>query len=165
MKNTLLEEYEIMLNPSLGAYALHSFVKEFTAKAQNDSKITLWHIMTILPLVYHHISRRAILKKRSLRTILNRDPDLDISQNEVIFNLNHRIKEMSPRTFRSLNLALHFKLLDICEGYFFPIGRHAIPKNAGEETQKIIKAAAKLGGWAAESSVFEYLTILGVKPQ
>lgn len=165
MNGILLREYEIMLNPALGACALQFFVKGFVKKYKEEPKITLWHLVTVLPLVFHQISRKAIIKRRvGLRSILNRDPENDIAQNEAIFNLTNRIQEMQQRTFRSLNYALTLNFIEISEGYFYPASKINIPNTIGQETSDILKAAEKLGSWAAESTIFEYLTILGVRP-
>lgn len=165
MNKVLLREFEIMLNPALGAYSLLFFIRGFVRKCDGTPQITLWHLITVLPLVFHQVSRKAILKRRvGLRSILNRDPKIDIAQNEAIFNLANRIQEMKQRTFRSLNYALIFNLIEISEGYFFPVSKTILPNTAGTETSDILKAAEKLGSWAAESTIFEYLTILGVRP-
>jgi hypothetical protein len=166
MNGVLLREYEIMLNPALGAYSLLFFIKGFISKqSDKQPEITLWHLVTVLPLVFHIVSRKAILKRKGgLRYILNRDPENDIAQNETIFNLTKRIQEMEQRTFRSLKWALTFNLIEIINGYFYSVGKVSIPTSFGQETKDILKASEKLGAWAAESSIFEYLTILGVRP-
>lgn len=166
MNRTLLREYDIMLNPVLGAYALAFFIRGFISKSNElENKVTLWHIVTVLPLVFNKVSRYTIIKRRGgLRSILNRDPKNNIAQNEVIFNLNNRIQIMSHRTFRSLNYAISYKLIKLEDGYFYPEAKIKIPTNTGEDTKEILKASEKLGAWAGELNVFEYLTVLGVRP-
>lgn len=164
----LLNEYEMMLNVGLGAETLHAFVSAFHKASDNpEEAVTLWHLTTVLPLVYHEVSRRAISKRRvnsGLRSILARDPSNDIAQNEAIFFLNQRMRAMYPRTMRSLNCAIAWGLLGVEDGAIIPLSSAHKPLLAGE-TKDIVKAAEKLGVWAGTLSSFEYLTVLGVEFQ
>ncbi len=164
--SSLLNEYEVMLNVGLGAEALYSFVSGFhKAMGNSEEAVTLWHLATVLPLVYHEVSRRAISKRQlrsGLRSILTRDPSNDIAQNEVIFHLNERIRAMFPRTMRSLNCAVGWGLLGIRNGEIIPTSLKHKSSLSGE-TREIVKAAEKLGSWAGKLSSFEYLTVLGVE--
>jgi hypothetical protein len=165
MSSGLLQEYEVMLNVGLGAEALSAFSVAFEAVSNRpEETITLWHIATVLPLVFHEVSRRAISKRQTrsgLRSILARDPNNNIAQNEPIFNINGRINAMYPRTLRSLNCALAWGLLRVEEGRIFPPITQAKHSFSGE-ARDIIEAAKKLGTWAAQLTAFEYFTILGV---
>lgn len=169
MKNTPFQEFEIMQNSVLGAYALWAFVDGFFSVSKDDQeKLTLWHIITVLPLVYHEVSRKAIYKRRpgsGLRSILDRDLEIDIAQNEAIFNLANRLKSLQERTFRSLNCAIAWGFVDIKDGYILPSSKFKLPKKIYDETRHILKSSQKLGFWAGNLSIFEYFTILGVKPQ
>lgn len=168
MSGSLLREYEIMQNPALGANALWAFTQGFISRPHEElQSLTLWHLVTVLPLLYHDTSRKIILKKREssgLRSILERDSKNSVAQNETVFNINNRIKALQDRTFRSLNLALACNLISLEEGYFFSNVSFKIPSTLPVETKNILKAAQKLGGWAGGMSDFEYLTILGVEP-
>jgi Family of unknown function (DUF6521) len=166
MKGSLLQEYEIMQNPALGANAIWAFTQGFFARPPEELRsLTLWHLVTILPLIYHDTSRNMILKKREasgLRSILERDSKRSIAQNETVFNINNRIKALEGRTFRSLNLALACNIVELGEGHFFSNVPFKIPNTTLDESKDILKAANKLGRWAGGMSDFEYLTILGV---
>ncbi|MFS0752699.1 three component ABC system middle component [Oceanobacillus sp. 1P07AA] len=168
MEKSLLQEYEIMQNSALGANALWAFAHGFFSEKQDtEKKLTLWHMVSVLPLVYQKTSRKVILKRQvtsGLRSILDRDPKISIAQNEAIFNINERIHAMEKRTFRSLNIAITCQLISIGDGYFSSLPPFKIPRNTSLETKEILKAANKLGRWAGEMSDFEYLTVLGVKP-
>lgn len=168
MSGILLREYEIMQNPALGANVLWAFAQGFISRPMEVQKpLTLWHLVSVLPLVFHDNSRRVILKRREasgLRSILDRDPSISVAQNETIFNIDNRLKAMENRTFRSLNLAIACKLITLEEGYFKSDVPFKFPKNVSNETKDILKAANKLGVWAGKMSIFEYLTILGVEP-
>jgi hypothetical protein len=168
MKGTLLHEYEIMQNPALGANALWAFSQGFLSRQPENAKLlTLWHLVSVLPLVYQETSRKMILKRREasgLRSILDRDPKNSISQNEVVFDINSRLQAMKDRTFRSLNIAIACKLIYLEDGYFSSSKPFKLPKNISIETRDILKAANKLGFWAGGMSDFEYLTVLGVEP-
>lgn len=168
MSGILLSEYEIMLNPALGANALWAFTHGFVSENKKDlHSLSLWHLVTVLPLVYHEVTRKIIIKRRAssgLRSILERDSVSSISQNEVIFNINSRLKSMENRTFRSINLAILCDLIKVQDGYFLPNRPFKIPTNTPNETMEILKSSKKLGGWAGNMSEFEYLTVLGVKP-
>jgi len=165
MSAGLLNEYETMLNLGLGAIALSSFTKAFiAAKKEVDVPVTLWHLATVLPLVFHQTSRRAIAKRQvrsGLRSTLTRDPDNDIAQNEAIFNLTQRMKSSFPRTVRSLNCAVAWGLLQINDGNIVA-GALSSPPHISGEAQEIVKASAKLGTWAGGLNSFEYFTVLGV---
>jgi len=166
MNNGLLNEHESFLNVALGAAALAEFTAAFqNVAARPESDATLWHLATVLPLVFHETSRRAIAKRlprSGLRSILTRDPDNDIAQNEPIFNLNERMRAAYGRTLRSLNCGIACGLLDIRGGSI--TSRSTVPRDACPGVASdIVKCAAKLGAWAAETSAFEYLTILGVE--
>src|SRR5580658_1614741 len=92
MSGGLLNEYEVMLNVGLGAEALTAYTSAFLAITERqEQSVTLWHLSTVLPLVFNEVSRRAISKHQArsgLRSILTRNPENDLAQNEAIFNLN-----------------------------------------------------------------------------
>lgn len=165
MNDGLLNEYEVMLNVGLGAEALTAYTAAFErAQGTSGEVVTLWHIVTVLPLVFHEVSRRAISKRQSrsgLRSILTRDPENDIAQDEPIFNLDERLRAMFPRTMRSLNCAVSWGLLNIEDGAFHSRTRQNPPSFSGEAKQ-VIDAAKKLGTWAGGLTAFEYFTVLGV---
>src|SRR5690348_10283156 len=108
MSGALLREYEIMQNPALGANALWAFTQGFISCPTEDLQpLTMWHLVSVLPLVFHDTSRKMIIKRREasgLRSILDRDPASAVGQNETVFNIDNRIMVMEDRTFRSLNL-------------------------------------------------------------
>jgi hypothetical protein len=166
MRDGLLNEYEVMLNVGLGAEALYGFTASFyEVRERAVEAVTLWHLATILPLVFHEVSRRAISKRRvssGLRSILTRDPDHDIAQNEAIFNINRRMRAMFPRTMRSLNSAIAWGFLGIDDGAIQPLCVRRHSSLAGE-AREIVRAAEKLGTWAAQLTSFEYFTVLGVE--
>lgn len=166
MSSKLLNEHEVMLNVGLGAEALVAFTAAFHAiSARQEKSVTLWHLATVLPLVFHHTSRRAITKRQvrsGLRSILTRDPNNDIGQNEAIFNLTRRMHEMFPRSVRSLNCAMAWGLLSMEDGGIVPRPERRRPPVAGE-VRDIVRAAEKLGTWAAQLAAFEYFTVLGVE--
>jgi hypothetical protein len=155
-----------MLNVGLGAECLYAYVAAFHAVPNRPKGhvVTLWHLVTVLPLVFNEASRRAITKRRvasGLRSILTRNPDNDIAQNEAIFNLNGRMRSMYPRTLRSLNCAIAWRMLTTSEGAFVSLSKRR--KSVSGEALEIIRAAERLGTWAGQSSTFEYFTILGVE--
>lgn len=165
MSVRLLSEYETMMNVGLGAQALWAFAAGYhrEERAGTDA-LSLWHVVTVLPLVFHSVGRRTISRRRAssgLRSVLARDPDNDVAQNEVIFDFTRRIRAMQPRTMRSLNCAVAWGLVTIDNGAFFPARTFRMPPSS-EEGKDILKAAHKLGIWAGELATFEYLTILGV---
>lgn len=167
MRGSLLNEFESMRNIALGAEALRAYVAGFDAVRDRPAErvVTLWDLATVLPLVLHELSRRAISKRQvrsGLRAILARDSSTDIAQNEAIFNLNGRIKAMFPRTVRALNCAIAWRFISIEDGAF-AVGSQPRHASTFGETNEIIKAAQKLGTWAGQLSAFEYFTILGVE--
>ncbi|RKP56253.1 hypothetical protein D7Z26_06350 [Cohnella endophytica] len=168
MNGTLLREYEIMQNPALGANALWAYTQGFISRpAEELQPITLWHFISVLPLVFQDTSRKMILKRKQssgLRSILDRDTASSVAQNESIFNIDNRLKAMENRTYRSLNVAIACKLITFEEGYFSSDVPFKFSKNVSDETKAVLKAANKLGAWAGSMTVFEYLTILGVEP-
>ncbi|UUZ93356.1 DUF6521 family protein [Paenibacillus sp. P25] len=168
MSGALLREYEIMQNPALGANALWAFTQGFISRPTEDLQpLTMWHLISVLPLIFHDTSRKMIIKRREssgLRSILDRDPASSVGQNETVFNIDGRLMAMEDRTFRSLNLAIACKLITLEEGYFSSSVPYKLPKLVSNETKAILKAAHKLGVWAGSMTVFEYLTILGVEP-
>lgn len=168
MNGTLLREYEIMQNPALGGNALWAFAQGFISRPSEEQQpLTLWHLVSVLPLVFHDTSRKMILKRREssgLRSILDRDPASSVGQNEAIFNIDNRFKGMENRTLRSLNLAIACNLITLEEGHFTSSIPFKLPQKVSDETKAILKAANKLGVWAGSMSAFEYLTILGVEP-
>jgi hypothetical protein len=117
-------------------------------------------------MVLHEPSRRAIARRyrsSGLRSILNRNPDADIAQNEAVFSLERRIERMYPRTQRALNCAVAWGFIAIEQGAIVP--RTPPPERAfAGEAQKIRNAAVKLGYWAGTMTTFEYFTVLGVSP-
>jgi len=152
--SVLLNEYEAMLNVGLGAEALTAYTAAFHAvRERREQAVTLWHLATVLPLVFHEVSRKAIL---------TRNPENDIAQNEAIFNLNRRMRATFPRTMRSLNCAIAWGLLGIEDGTILvrPVRRR--PSFSGE-SRNIISTAKKLGTWAGQLTAFEYFTVLGVE--
>ncbi|MEC6748608.1 three component ABC system middle component [Marinilactibacillus sp. XAAS-LB27] len=167
MREKMVMEYEIMQNTALGANALYAFANGFYSETKDvDKSITLWHLICVLPLVYQKKSRKIIIKRRvssGLRSILDKDTQSSLAQNEVVFNINGRIKNMKHRTFRSLNMAIACKILKIEQGYIYTLP-YNIPQKTSGETKEILDAASKLGKWAGNLSDFEYLTILGVEP-
>ncbi|AUW93049.1 hypothetical protein BXT84_03030 [Sulfobacillus thermotolerans] len=165
MSEILLREYEIMWNPALGCNALWAFTQGFISRPSQGQLLTIWHLVSVLPLVFHDTTRKIILKRRKssgLRSILDRDPANSIAQNESVFNINNRIEGMKDRTFRSLNLAIACNLITFDEGYFTSSVPFKLLGRASDETKAILNASYKLGIWAGNMSVFEYLTILGV---
>ena len=162
----LLNEYEAMLNVGLGAEALTAYTAAFHAvRERREQAVTLWHLATVLPLVFHEVSRKAISKHQArsgLRSILTRNPENDIAQNEAIFNLNRRMRAIFPRTMRSLNCAIAWGLLGIEDGTILvrPVRRR--PSFSGE-SRNIISTSKKLGSWAGQLTAFEYFTVLGVE--
>jgi hypothetical protein len=166
MSTALLSEHEAFLNVALGAAALAEFTSAFQKVApRTEPGVSLWHIATVLPLVFQETSRRAISKRQprsGLRSILTRDPDNDIAQNEPIFNLNERMRAGYSRTLRSLNCAIASGLIDVENGLF--MARSTVPREiCPGVASDIVKCAAKLGAWAATTTAFEYLTVLGVE--
>lgn len=168
MSRFLLQEYEIMQNPAIGANALWAFTQGFKSRPTEELEpLTLWHLITVLPLVFHDTGRKTILKKRKssgLRSILERDNSVSLARNETIFNINNRIQSLENRSLNSLNVAIACNLISIEEGYFISNAPYSLPKQVSEETKDILNAANKLGEWAGGMPVFEYLTILGVEP-
>jgi hypothetical protein len=166
MSSGLLNEYEVMLNVGLGAEALTSYTAAFLAVTERpEPSVTLWHLCTVLPLVFNEVSRRAISKhqpRSGLRSILTRNPENDLAQNEAIFNLNQRLRSLFPRTLRSLNCAIAWKLLAVQDGAIVELPVRRRPSLTGE-SRSIISAAKTLGTWAGQSTAFEYLTVLGVE--
>ena len=166
MTSALLTEHEVMLNVGLGAEALRAYTAAFQgAQERPEEAVTLWHLATVLPLVFHEVSRRAISKRQprsGLRSILTRDPDNDIAQNEPIFNLTQRLRSMYPRTTRSLNCAIAWGLVAIEDGAILPRSGRRNTSFTGE-AREIVKAATKLGTWAGQLTSFEYFTVLGVE--
>jgi hypothetical protein len=166
MSGGLLNEYEVMLNVGLGAEALCAYTAAFHgAEERPEETVTLWHLATVLPLVFHEASRRAISKRRlnsGLRSILTRDPANDVAQNEAIYNLTQRLRAMYPRTMRSLNCAIAWGLLGIEDGGILPLVVRR-PSSLPREAREILKASEKLGAWAAQLTSFEYFTVLGVE--
>jgi hypothetical protein len=155
-----------MLNVGLGAEALSTFTAAFhRVRERPEEAVTLWHLATVPPLVFHQVSRRAISKRRSssgLRSILTRDPDNDIAQNEAIFNLNRRLRAMYPRTMRALNCGFAAGLLGIENGDILSLSFRRSSLFTGE-AREIVKAAEKLGTWAGQLTSFEYFTVLGLE--
>jgi hypothetical protein len=103
-----------------------------------------------------------------LRSILTRDPENDIAQNEPIFNITRRLRAMYPRTMRSLNCAVTWGFVSIEDGAIVPRSTRrsvAFSKRyaSAKEAREIIRAAEKLGTWAGQLTAFEYFTILGVE--
>ena len=166
MINGLLDEYEVMLNVGLGAEILCIYTAAFYRVGERpEETVTLWHLATVLPLVFYETSRRTISERQlrsGLRSILTRDPGNDIAQNEAIFNINQRLRSMSPRTMRSLNCAIAWGLLGIEDGGILPLVVRPTSSLAGE-AREIVKAAEKLGTWAGQLTSFEYFTVLGVE--
>jgi Family of unknown function (DUF6521) len=162
----LLNEYEVMLNVGLGAEALTAFTVAFHAvPKRQESTPTLWHMATVLPLVFHEVSRRAITKHQArsgLRSVLERNPESDIAQNEAIFNLNVRLRATFPRTIRSFNCAVSWGLLAVEDGAILVRSTRRRRSISGE-ARSIISAATKLGTWAGQMTSFEYLTVLCVE--
>ena len=166
MSNSLLNEHETMLNVGLGATALYAYTEAFeTVRPRAEAAVSMWHIATVLPLIFNEVSRRAIIKRRigsGLRSILTRDPDNDIAQNEPIFNINRRLKDNYARSMRSLNCAIAWRLLAIENGAILAVSVPKPPSFSGE-TLLVVNAAKKLGVWSGEMTAFEYLTVLGVE--
>jgi hypothetical protein len=164
----LLREYETMQNVALCAYALGSFASGFEEDvASRERGLTLWHLFSMLPLVLHEIPRKVITKRRvasGLRSILSRDSELKVRENEVIFNLPGSMRDMRQRSMRALNCAIAWDLLAIADGVFVSSPRFRLPKRVDGETREILEAARKLGIWAGRFSTFEYLTVLGIDP-
>jgi ABC-3C biological conflict system middle component len=167
MKNGLASEFESMRNIGLAAEALRAYVTGFESVQQKDPAhvVTMWHLATVLPLVFDQASRRAISKRQvpsGLRSILTRDPENDIAQNEAIFNVNGRMRSMYRRTLRALNCAISWGLLATSGGAFVTVTAkpRKWPKGEAEE---VLKAAKKLGTWSGQNSNFEYFSILGVE--
>jgi hypothetical protein len=165
MSSGLLNEYEAMLNVGLGAEALAAYTAAFqAARPRPEDAVTLWHLATVLPLVFHEVSRRAISKRQprsGLRAILTRDPSNDIAQNEPIFNLNRRLHAVYPRTLRSINCGIAWGLLSVEDGAILAHSSRR-PSSLAGETGEILAAARKLGTWAGQLTPFEYFTVLGV---
>jgi hypothetical protein len=165
MTDRLLSEYETMMNVGLGAQALWAFAAGYHEQERAGSDaLSLWHVVTVLPLVFHSVGRRTINRRHAssgLRSVLARDANNDVAQNEVVFDLTRRIRAMQPRTMRSLNCAVAWGLVAIDKGAFFPAKGFRMPRSS-QEGKDILKAAHKLGRWAGEMTTFEYLTILGV---
>jgi hypothetical protein len=163
----LLHEHEVMLNVGLGAQALTAYVGAFQAVSERpEQALTLWHLTTVLPLVFHEASRRAISKRQArsgLRSILTRDPDNDIAQNEAIFNLTGRLRATYPRTMRSLNCAIAWGLIGIEDGAIVPRSSDRSRPSWAGEARDVVRAAEKLGTWAGQLTSFEYFTVLGVE--
>ena len=166
MSGALLNEYEAMLNVGLGAEALAAYTSAFSSLPRRpEEMVTMWHIATVLPLVFHGASRRAIAKRQNrsgLRSILTRDPNNGIAQNEAIFNINDRMIAMYPRTIRSFNCAIGWGLMGIEDGAIHALSIHGNRSYTGE-AHEITTAARKLGIWAGQLTSFEYLTVLGVE--
>jgi hypothetical protein len=151
MNGGLLNEHETFLNVALGAAALAEFTAAFQkVTPRAEAGVSLWHLATVLPLVFHETSRRAIAKRQprsGLRSILTRDPDNDIAQNEPIFNLNERMRAGYSRTLRSLNCGIACGLLDIQDGTV--TSRSTVPRDVCPGVaSEIVRCAAKLGAWA-----------------
>lgn len=166
MTSALLHEHELMLNVGLGAEAIRSYVTAFCDYSpKTEASVTLWHITTVLPLVFNERSRLAISKRQvtsGMRSMLTRDPANGIAQNEAIFGLDDRLRALYPRTARSLNCALAWGLVQIQDGAITPGDLRANPRIVGE-AKEIVRAASKLGTWAAQLSAFEYFAVLGVE--
>src|ERR1039457_4251002 len=97
----LLNVYEAMLNVGLGAEALTAYTAAFHAvRERREQAVTLWHLATVLPLVFPEVSRRASPKPPApsrVRSIPPRNPENDIAQNGAIFNPKRRMRAIFPR--------------------------------------------------------------------
>ena len=157
-----------MQNPAIGANALWAYTQGFISRPTEEIQpLTLWHLVSVLPLVFNDTSRKIINKKRKssgLRSILDRDPSNSLAQNETIFNIDIRFKSMENRTLRSLNIAIACNLINLEGGCLTSNVPFKLPKQVPDETKAVLNAANKLGVWAGSMSAFEYLTILGVEP-
>lgn len=87
-----------MQNSVLGANALWACTQGFITPPMKELQLlTLWHLVSVLPLVFHDTSRIMILKRRvssGLRSILDREAVSSVAQNEAIFNIDYRLKAM-----------------------------------------------------------------------
>jgi hypothetical protein len=147
-----IPEFEIMQNTTLGALAIHTFVKEYYSSKNKVIGVQLPYIMPVLPIVYNEDSSREISSKQLRTTSFYKA----LSEEKFIpIGLQNRMEEMYSQTMSSINVGLSLGIIlyskeDNC---FYPKDKIRLPEIYADDNLNIIKAAKNLGCWFARIDV------------
>ncbi|OMF08728.1 hypothetical protein BK131_25635 [Paenibacillus amylolyticus] len=155
----VLNEYEVVQNPALGALLLYTFVSEYFMT--KDEGPTLPHLMLVLPILLNKDFVEKIYKrnkKGGLYNALNDDMTLFIG-------VQNRMQSMSDLTFRSINLCLSANVVVLVKDKykFLPL-RNKVPYyKHNEDIHKMLAAAKRLGYWFATNELNQLCALLKVR--
>lgn len=156
-----IPEFEIMQNTTLGAFAIHSFVREYYAQKEKIMGIPLHYLMPVLPIVFNSDSALKISSKQRRITSFYKA----IAEEKFIpIGLQFKMEEMYRQTIDSINIAMALGMILYSseESSFFPKEKIRLPDLIAEDNNNIIRAAGNLGFWFAEISIEELCVSLKI---
>jgi hypothetical protein len=157
----MLNEYDAVQNPALGALLLWTFVAEYyKSKGENEGPI-LPHIMLVLPILFNQDFVENIYNRRLNGGLYNALND----EMTLFVGVQNRMQAMSNLTFRSINVCCSAKIvfLDKERYEFIPV-RSKIPDyKHNESIHKMLAAAKRLGFWFATNELNQLCALLKVR--
>jgi hypothetical protein len=164
MNVDIYNEFDIVQNNLIGAHVLHEFVKVYTDQSGGVGPKLYW-LFPVLPIVFHEDSVSEIyaraLSQGSFLKVVN-------SNAYLFMNLQERMEVLSTNTFKCISIACDAGLFgyDAESARIYLITSKAVVndiKQLGDNYQKIVLAAKRLGHWFAKMAENELLIYLNIK--
>ena len=164
MSLNIYNEFEIIQNDLVGVHALHEFIRSFTENNKGTGPKIYW-LFPVLPILFNEESTELIYSRNfnqgSFAKVIN-------EKNDLFITLQKRMEEFSPKTFNCIYIASNSRLFSYDTGTarVFLLRDNSIAANLkglGNDYQKIILAAKRLGTWFSKMSEDELLIYLNIK--
>ncbi|MFF2912786.1 MULTISPECIES: three component ABC system middle component [Paenibacillus] len=157
----MLNEYDAVQNPALGALLLWTFVNEFYKSSAEQEGPILPHIMLVLPILFNQDFVENIYKRNKKGGLYNALND----EMALFIGVQNRMQTMSDITFKSLNVCSSAKivLLDKNNFQFIPVRTKIPDYKHNEGIHKMLAAAKRLGYWFATIELNQLSVLLKVR--
>ncbi len=158
----LLNEAQLVQNTALGGVLVWQFVRAFADNADRGCQLPLCFI--VLPILFHHETRGAA-ESTSSASPLSKFVEKFERNREQLLALHDRMLALRSLTLRSVQLACNRGLIVIetNEATVMPLRSAALPdRQKPERLRKMLRAAEKLGIWAAPHPISNISSTLRV---
>lgn len=153
----------LLQNPSLAAFLLASFIKEYQTGTAGTDLPSFEKILLVLPLIFHGPTRKAIHKKNfsiPFHIVIEEAP-------LIIDRMNERVSAYSRQTGIALNLCCATGLVKTNRGdnkLLFGFAHAGWPKRSQPHAipKEMSQSLTRLANWFKDMSVAEIYQILRI---
>lgn len=161
----MLNEYDNVRNPMLGAFLLWNFVLGYFFEKNEYPPIE--ELFIVLPMTMKEDVAdqiKSTYKASGMRAMLDKFKNTEILKNDLISNLHNDIENMKDITAMSLSEAVKAGLVSVEpeNNTIFPLELRKRNKEPAA-ILKMAKNAEKLGQWCAEMDLMQIEEILKVR--